>query len=102
MRCYPRCHCYVRSRQDRARFCLFYLVQFLVSATAGSDFMPVSTTLEYPPGPANGSRICIYINITDDQLREKNETFTVRLSNPMPPRVMLNGGVNVTIIDDEG
>ena len=70
-------------------------------ASAGTDFTSTSITLEYSPGPANGSMICIDVNITDDVLFEGSETFTIRLSNPMPSYVMLNSAT-VTIIDDEG
>ena len=79
---------------------MYFLV--VVSATAGSEFIPISIPLKYPPGPANGNMMCINISITDDQLFEGNETFMVRLSNPMPSRVMLNANTTVTIIDDEG
>ena len=79
--------------------CYYFLIK--ASATAGSDYISLSTTLEYPPGPANGSMICMSINITDDEFLEGNESFTIRLSNVVPPRVMLSDAT-VTIIDDDG
>ena len=45
--------------------------------------------------------MCMSINITDDKLLEGNETFIIRLSDVMPPRVMLNDAT-VIIIDDDG
>ena len=56
----------------------------------------------FPAGPINDSTHCIDITITDDEVLEADETFTVTLTT-MTPRVMVgNGQTAVTITADEG
>lgn len=59
------------------------------TATSGSDFVPVSGSLYFSPGEISKT---IEVPILGDMLQEGEETFFVRLSNP----------VNADIFDDEG
>jgi chitinase len=69
------------------------------TASAGTDYTAVSaTTVTFAPGQTVKT---VPISILGDTSHEKNETFTVKLTNP----VGLTAGdptVTVTIIDDEG
>ena len=60
----------------------------------------------FPAGSINGSTQCIDITITDDEVLEADETFTVTLTAMDPPMtqgVMVeNNQTTVTITPDEG
>ena len=56
------------------------MFSLIVSAVAGSDYESVSSSLMFPAGSINGSTQCINITITDDEVLEADETFTVTLT----------------------
>ena len=65
------------------------------------DFLPINQTLE---GFGNSTRRhCFNVTITDDNVREDAETFTVTLEKPGSPLVVLlhPGTITVTIEDDD-
>src|SRR5262249_43025135 len=51
------------------------------SATAGSDYTPVSTTVVFP---VNIASVNVAIPVLNDTLAEGPEQFLVKLSNPQP------------------
>ena len=56
----------------------------------------------FPAGSINGSTQCIDITITDDEVLEADETFTVTLTTMTPRVIVGNGQTAVTITADEG
>ena len=56
----------------------------------------------FPAGPINGSTHCIDITITDDEVLEADETFTVTLTTTTSRVMVGNGQTAVTITADEG
>jgi subtilisin-like proprotein convertase family protein len=68
------------------------------TASAASDFAPVSRTLSFLAGTQS---VTATITITDDILYERNETFTVGLSRPVSATVGLTATAVVTILDNE-
>ncbi len=68
------------------------------SATEGEDFTPVSGVLEILAGESAGT---IEIEITNDQLAEADEEFTVVLSNPVGASLGESFVATGTIVDDE-
>ena len=68
------------------------------TATAGSDYTPVSGTLTIPAG---GRRATITVQLLDDSAAESTESFTLRLTNPQGA-VLSDTTVTATIIDDDG
>ena len=56
--------------------------------------------MEFPIGTTNGTMRCINIAITNDEVFESNETFTVNIASHS--RVVVENNVVITIIDDEG
>ncbi len=69
------------------------------SAVAGSDYTATNGTLTWPSG-TTGNRT-ISIRITDDNVAEATESFTVRLSNASVASLGLNTMATVTIVDDD-
>src|SRR5262249_19154996 len=67
------------------------------SAAAGSDFRAVSGKLTFARTEMSKS---ILIPIQGDRLRELDESFSVRLSNPKGAKIADGEGI-VTIVDDE-
>ena len=67
------------------------------SASAGSDYTPVSGTLQIPAGTASGT---ISVPIFGDTAAEPNETFAVQLSNPSANAAIADGLGIGTILDD--
>lgn len=67
------------------------------TATAGSDYVPVSGTLAFPAGVTSQT---FSVPIKDDAIDEPNETFTVTLSNPGSATLGLASAM-VTINDDD-
>lgn len=67
------------------------------SATAGSDFTPVSGTLTFAPGQTTKT---IVVSTLNDSLVEGNETFTLNLSNPVGATVT-RAQATGTITDDD-
>ena len=65
------------------------------------DFLPINQTLE---GFGNSTRRqCFNVTITDDDVREEAETFTVALEKPgsLPVVLIHPGTITVTIKDDD-
>lgn len=56
--------------------------------------------MEFPTGTTNGTMRCIDIAITNDEIFENNETFTVNIA--AQSRVVVENNITITIIDDEG
>ncbi len=70
------------------------------TAVAGSDYVAASGTLTWAAGDASDKTI--EIAITDDQIDENNESFTVSLSNPTGGLALAaNSTASVTIADDD-
>ncbi len=68
------------------------------SATAGQDYTSTNGTITFEPGEVDKS---ITVLITDDQLLENSETFTVNLSNPSANASLVSATATVTISDDD-
>ena len=56
----------------------------------------------FPAGSIYGSTQCIDITITDDEVLEADEIFTVTLTTTTPRVIVGNGQTAVTITADEG
>ena len=56
--------------------------------------------MEFTNGTTNGTMRCINIAITNDEVFESNETFTISIASHS--RVVVENNVVITIIDDEG
>jgi hypothetical protein len=70
------------------------------TAVAGSDYGAASGTLTWAAGDASDKTI--EIAITDDQVDENNESFTVWLSNPTGGLALAaNSTASVTIVDND-
>lgn len=70
------------------------------SATAGSDFDPVATTVNFPDLQATAT---VTVPILSDDTAESIESFTVTLSNPIGVTLAPGGATaTVTIDDDDG
>lgn len=67
------------------------------TAIAGEDFTGNSGTLTIAAGQTTGT---IPITILNDAIREQNESFSVRLSNPTGATITTNT-VTATIVDDD-
>lgn len=75
-------------------------VQFATAdgtATAGSDYLPVSGTLTFPPGIVART---VAVPVQGDVLDEDDETFTVNLSNPTGAAIADGQGVG-TLADND-
>ena len=68
----------------------------------GSDYVFDETSLTFPSTSLAMQEVCISVNITDDEVTEANETFTIGLTLATPD--ILKGGstVSITIVDDDG
>ncbi|MEN8220244.1 MAG: Calx-beta domain-containing protein [Pseudomonadota bacterium] len=69
------------------------------SATAGSDYTPVSGTLNWANGDTASKKFTV--NILDDGEDEDDETLIVSLGNPVGAKLGTPNIGEVTIIDDE-
>ena len=69
------------------------------TATAGSDYVPVSGTLTIPPGASSGSMATASFA---DRIQEGNETFTMTLSAPVNATVNTHGRGTITDNDPPG
>jgi hypothetical protein len=67
------------------------------TAQKKSDYTATSATLTIPPGQTLGT---ISLAIKTDRKREKDETFSVQLSNPVGATIN-DGVVTVTILNDD-
>ncbi|XP_014088005.2 sodium/calcium exchanger Calx [Bactrocera oleae] len=69
------------------------------TAEAGSDYIPVSGVLEFPPGIEVQ---IIKISIVDDDIFEEDEHFYVHLKNPSDDAVIITPKVaTIMILDDD-
>ncbi len=68
------------------------------TATSGVDFVPTSGTLVIAAGHTSGS---IIVPVIGDLIPERNETFTVALSNPVRGTLGVPAIATGTIIDDD-
>ena len=68
------------------------------TAMAGSDYMPRSGTLTFPPGATTAS---FTVPVVGDTVDEANEAFLVVLSSPVNATLSRATG-QVTILDDDG
>jgi hypothetical protein len=71
------------------------------TATSGVDFQAASGILTFNPGETSKT---VTVNVIGDLEDEDNETFSVRLSNPVgasPGAVITNSSAVVTIADDD-
>ncbi len=68
------------------------------SATAGSDFGPISGTLNFADGETSRS---LTISITDDGNDEVNESFTLSLASPTVAGLTSPTEATITIIDND-
>lgn len=67
------------------------------SATAGSDYSAVDTTVTFAPGQTAQT---VPVPVTGDAVHEPDETFTARLSQPVSG-VVARGEATATIVDDD-
>ena len=70
------------------------------------DFVATTTaTIVFPIGSVNGSILCLFLTLTDDDRVEYDETFSITLTvdNPLDT---INGNnttqADVTIVDNDG
>lgn len=68
------------------------------TASAGSDYMPITQTLTFAAGETSQ---VIVVGIIDDALDEENEGFTLSLTNPVNAILGTPGIASVTIQDDD-
>jgi C4-type Zn-finger protein len=68
------------------------------TATAGSDYIATSGTLNWADGDAADKTFTIAI--TDDSLSEGNETFTISLTDPISGESLDNATVSITDNDN--
>ncbi|HPM84462.1 MAG TPA: Calx-beta domain-containing protein, partial [Candidatus Anammoximicrobium sp.] len=72
------------------------------TATAGSDYTPVATTLTFAAGSGNGATQTVNVPILADTSVEGNETLTLTLSSPQAPLALgAQTTHGVTITDDD-
>jgi Calx-beta domain len=69
------------------------------TATAGSDFAPVTGTLHWADGDSSNKSISI--SVTDDGQNESDETLTLTLSNPSGAVLGSDSTATVTITDND-
>ncbi len=65
---------------------------------AGTDYEPASGTLTFPVG---GTKMTIEVTVNGDTMEEGDETFLVRLSNPVNGTIMDETGTGTIRDDDE-
>ncbi|GJL95475.1 MAG: hypothetical protein DHS20C05_18800 [Hyphococcus sp.] len=72
-----------------------------VGTAGASDFTATSGTLNFA---ANDTSKTIIVPLTEDAIYEMGEAFTLTLSNPATPAIILAGGDQATgtILDDDG
>ena len=68
------------------------------TATAGSDYVPISGTVTFNPGETTKS---VAVSVLGDNIDEIHETFFVTVSNPMNASIATGQGTG-TISDDDG
>jgi streptogramin lyase len=67
------------------------------TATAGRDYVSVTSTLSFPPGTTSRT---LTVQVTDDRTVERDESFVVRLNNPTNAAIERDQG-NGSIIDND-
>ena len=70
---------------------------------ANVDYVMTTLTLTFEPSP-DGQLRCDKVSIINDRLDERNELFSVRITNVSSPDIMIGPSDEscVTIIDDDG
>jgi hypothetical protein len=68
------------------------------TAIAPGDYLPTSGTLTFPIGT---SATTINVTVIGDTIRESNETFYVKLSNPSPNAFLGDAQATGTIQNDD-
>ena len=88
--------------------CRFEVFECMFIA-AGLDYLPVSTTLEFPAGSTKGTKQCISVSIIDDLLSEGEETFNIHaeVNSSSDSRFggaldSSHGTIEVSILDNDG
>jgi YD repeat-containing protein len=71
------------------------------SATAGSDFTATAGTLTFLPGTVSGTTLPIQVPITNDNVFEVDETFTLTLSTAVGGTLGAPAVATVTIDDED-
>ena len=72
------------------------------SALENTDYTTISSALMFPAGSANTTVQCVNITITDDDIFEGDETFTVGLTVNTSGVMEGNTITAITITDNEG
>lgn len=78
---------------------IFYSLQTSPNTASLSDYSKISVPVTFLPGESGPKYV--EINITDDELLEDKEKFTVFLTSNVP-RVSVGRPASVEIIDNEG
>ena len=68
------------------------------TAEAPADYLTGGGTVTFTPGDTSET---VTVDLADDQIFERDETFTVRLSSPSPVATPLAAASAVTITDDD-
>ena len=76
----------------------------IVSAVAGMDYIMTSdSSLEFPVGAVNGDMFqCLTVMVTNDEIIEGDETFTVTLTVNTAGVLVGNTETTVTIMTSTG
>lgn len=77
------------------------LTLLLLLFTDGIDYQGFDDILSFPSGSANGSTVCAFITIFDDNVVESDEDFALHVK--LEGNVFIDGTYNsVNIIDNDG
>jgi hypothetical protein len=68
------------------------------TAVAPGDYLATSGTVTFPVGSSSAT---VNVTIVGDQLKEKNETFVVKLSNPSANAYLGDTQATGTIVNDD-
>ena len=67
-----------------------------------ADFEPVGISLTFAAGSSLGTQECVDVAITDDDVFEDDETFSVTLTTDDGSVDTVPDRTDITIVDDEG
>ena len=70
--------------------------------TGGSDYTLDQISLTFQDNATVIQELCIPVNITDDDLTERNETFNVVFTAAAPDIIEGGSNITITIIDGDG
>ena len=73
----------------------------IASAVAGSDYTPISSSLNFPVRSNPDSTQCVDISIISDDTLERDEAFAVELT-VLSPGVRLGNNTTTITIRDRG